>query len=382
MCRMAYVSGKPNRTGPTGHIVGAPPLACGAPDRRSATGTASRRSFLYRGAADALVTMTVSARAFVGTVGGCLTILAWRSATGSVYCVLLLRQRSGAWRRWPRCRTAGRSRCSDNWAFNLVGVAGRSARVAARWRCGWRSRSSTPRSTVGKLRSWRPTWTCGSSIGCSGRGCGALRARRRRGPAVEGFGLVHAWFVLEEHLPEREAVLDRLVGALAPGGWLVEESLWPSRRPWAGRSRCSPTRGSAISAAAPCARGDAGPCPDPLVGRPAAPPEEALTASCASRSSYYVAPWQLGDLDVVAEDAHAVGAAWLGFFTANDPGYGFVDVATPELSMGVVRHGGPAKTATSEGPTATNGRLDHSRPPAARGAAGGRHVGLFRSWRA
>lgn len=38
------------------------------------------------------------------------------------------------------------------------------------------------------------------------------------------FDLVHARFVLE-HLPERAAVLDRLVDALAPGGWLVVESL-------------------------------------------------------------------------------------------------------------------------------------------------------------
>ncbi len=43
-------------------------------------------------------------------------------------------------------------------------------------------------------------------------------------PPATGFDLVHARFVLE-HLPEREAVLDRLVAALAPGGWLVIESL-------------------------------------------------------------------------------------------------------------------------------------------------------------
>jgi SAM-dependent methyltransferase len=43
-------------------------------------------------------------------------------------------------------------------------------------------------------------------------------------PPAAGFDLVHARFVLE-HLPEREAVLDRLVAALAPGGWLVVESL-------------------------------------------------------------------------------------------------------------------------------------------------------------
>jgi hypothetical protein len=38
------------------------------------------------------------------------------------------------------------------------------------------------------------------------------------------FDLVHARFVLE-HLPEREAILDRLAQSLAPGGWLVIESL-------------------------------------------------------------------------------------------------------------------------------------------------------------
>ncbi len=43
-------------------------------------------------------------------------------------------------------------------------------------------------------------------------------------PPAAGFDLVHARFVLE-HLPQREAVLDRLVAALAPGGWLVIESL-------------------------------------------------------------------------------------------------------------------------------------------------------------
>ncbi len=44
------------------------------------------------------------------------------------------------------------------------------------------------------------------------------------------FDLVHARFVLE-HLPEREAVIDRLIETLAPGGWLVVESLadFPAR---------------------------------------------------------------------------------------------------------------------------------------------------------
>jgi ribosomal protein S18 acetylase RimI-like enzyme len=54
--------------------------------------------------------------------------------------------------------------------------------------------------------------------------------------------------------------------------------------------------------------------------------------------AHYVAGWpQAGDLGVVAEAEHPVGAGWLRFFAASDPGYGFVDVATPEVSMGVVR---------------------------------------------
>ncbi len=54
--------------------------------------------------------------------------------------------------------------------------------------------------------------------------------------------------------------------------------------------------------------------------------------------AHYVSGWpRPGDLGVVAESEQPVGAAWLRFFTASEPGYGFVDVDTPEVSMGVVR---------------------------------------------
>jgi len=46
---------------------------------------------------------------------------------------------------------------------------------------------------------------------------------------------------------------------------------------------------------------------------------------------------QPDDLGMVAEhEDDPIGAAWLRYFTASDPGYGFIDPATPEVSMGVV----------------------------------------------
>ena len=55
--------------------------------------------------------------------------------------------------------------------------------------------------------------------------------------------------------------------------------------------------------------------------------------------AHYIAGWpQPGDRGVIAEAGCPVGAAWLRFLPASDPGYGFVDADTPEVSVGVVPH--------------------------------------------
>jgi ribosomal protein S18 acetylase RimI-like enzyme len=62
---------------------------------------------------------------------------------------------------------------------------------------------------------------------------------------------------------------------------------------------------------------------------------ERVPGSLVSR---YVRGWgRPGDTAVVAvEDGFPVGAAWYRLFSAQEPGYGFVDEQTPELAIAVV----------------------------------------------
>jgi GNAT superfamily N-acetyltransferase len=60
----------------------------------------------------------------------------------------------------------------------------------------------------------------------------------------------------------------------------------------------------------------------------------------APSSARYIAGWPRDtDLGVIAEaNGERIGAAWLRFLPAADPGYGFVDSGIPELTIGVAAH--------------------------------------------
>jgi GNAT superfamily N-acetyltransferase len=55
--------------------------------------------------------------------------------------------------------------------------------------------------------------------------------------------------------------------------------------------------------------------------------------------SHYVGDWPAsGEIGVIAEtENQAVGACWLRFFTADDPGYGYLSDDVPELSLAVAQ---------------------------------------------
>jgi ribosomal protein S18 acetylase RimI-like enzyme len=84
--------------------------------------------------------------------------------------------------------------------------------------------------------------------------------------------------------------------------------------------------------------------------------------------SRYVDNWgRAGDVAVIAhETGNRVGAAWLRLFRASEPGYGFVDEQTPELSIAVV----PSRRRHGQGQELLDGLLEAAR------AAGHQQVSL------
>lgn len=71
---------------------------------------------------------------------------------------------------------------------------------------------------------------------------------------------------------------------------------------------------------------------------PGRPPLTREQVEAEPKLSHYAAGWpRPGDLGVVVEDADGagLGAAWLRYFTEDDPSYGFVAADVPELSIGV-----------------------------------------------
>jgi GNAT superfamily N-acetyltransferase len=89
----------------------------------------------------------------------------------------------------------------------------------------------------------------------------------------------------------------------------------------------------------------------------------------------YVDNWgRPGDVALVAtETGHRVGAAWFRVFRTAEPGYGFVDEATPELTISVVpsrrKHGvgqelldALLEKARAEGHTSVSLSVEHDSP--------------------
>jgi ribosomal protein S18 acetylase RimI-like enzyme len=73
--------------------------------------------------------------------------------------------------------------------------------------------------------------------------------------------------------------------------------------------------------------------------RPGARPRSVDEVLAEPSLAHYVTRWGGdGDAGVVAVDAddRPLGATWWRFLPADDPGYGFVDEATPEVAIGVV----------------------------------------------
>jgi ribosomal protein S18 acetylase RimI-like enzyme len=86
---------------------------------------------------------------------------------------------------------------------------------------------------------------------------------------------------------------------------------------------------------------------------------ESVTESGEPPVQRYVERWgRPGDTALIAiQDFQRVGAAWFRLFTEENPGYGFVDEETPELSIAIV----PSKRGTGLGSELLDALLDRAR---------------------
>ncbi len=85
----------------------------------------------------------------------------------------------------------------------------------------------------------------------------------------------------------------------------------------------------------------------------------------------YVQNWgRRGDAGVVASDGpNEYGAAWYRLFPASEPGFGFVDEETPEVTIAVV----PSKRGHGVGAELLEALLEQARSTASPGSASARN---------
>ena len=86
---------------------------------------------------------------------------------------------------------------------------------------------------------------------------------------------------------------------------------------------------------------------------------ESVTESGEPPVQRYVERWgRPGDTALIAiQDFQRVGADWFRLFTDDNPGYGFVDEETPELSIAIV----PSKRGTGLGSELLDALLERAR---------------------